>query len=52
MGKSDLPAYRISDYSSWAEVINWGLKINPVQTVFTGELADSVEKTKKAIRKK
>ncbi len=38
---------QVSDYASWAEVINWGLKINPIQTSFTGELADSIEKLKK-----
>ncbi len=38
---------QVSDYGSWAEVIDWGLKINPVQTYFTGELADTIAKLKK-----
>ncbi|MGZ3766494.1 MAG: DUF3857 domain-containing protein, partial [Mucilaginibacter sp.] len=38
---------QFSDYSSWAEVVDWGLKINPLQTTFSGELADTVAKLKR-----
>ena len=38
---------QVSDYSSWAEVVNWGLSINPIQTSFSGELADTVARLKK-----
>ncbi|ASU32367.1 DUF3857 domain-containing protein [Mucilaginibacter xinganensis] len=38
---------QVSEYDSWAEVVNWGLRINPLQTKFTGELADSVSALKK-----
>jgi len=41
---------QFSDYSSWADVVNWGLKINPLQTTFTGELADTIAKLKKQYR--
>ncbi|MDP9077000.1 MAG: DUF3857 domain-containing protein [Bacteroidota bacterium] len=39
-----------SDYNSWAEVVDWGLKINPIRTTFTGELADSINYLKKQYR--
>lgn len=38
---------QVSEYNSWAQVIDWGLKINPLQTSFAGELADSVRALKK-----
>jgi hypothetical protein len=38
---------QVSDYNNWAEVVDWGLKINPIQTYFTGELADTIAKLKK-----
>jgi transglutaminase-like putative cysteine protease len=38
---------QISEYNNWREVIDWGLKINPIRTSFTGELADSVTNLKK-----
>ncbi|HEY4326260.1 MAG TPA: DUF3857 domain-containing protein [Mucilaginibacter sp.] len=38
---------QVSDFSNWAEVIDWALKINPIQTNFTGELADTIASLKK-----
>lgn len=38
---------QVSEFNSWADVINWGLSINPIQTNFTGELADSIGNLKK-----
>jgi hypothetical protein len=38
---------QVSDYNTWTKVIDWGLKINPIQTYFTGELADTIAKLKK-----
>jgi len=37
---------QVSEFGNWIEIINWGLKINPLQTVFTGELADTIAKLK------
>jgi len=38
---------QVSEFGTWSEVIDWGLKINPLQTVFKGELADTIAKLKK-----
>jgi len=38
---------QVSEFNNWADVVAWGLKINPVQTDFTGGLADTVAKLKK-----
>jgi hypothetical protein len=40
-----------SEFTSWKEVVDWGLKINPLQTKFTGELADTITKLKKVAGK-
>lgn len=37
---------QISDYSSWQEVIDWALKVNPVSTGLKGNLAARVAKLK------
>lgn len=37
---------QISEYDSWAQVINWALAVNPVSAVMHGELARRVEKLK------
>lgn len=37
---------QVSDYSTWAEVADWGAKINPIQTKFAGELAQTIIKLK------
>ena len=44
---NDYARVQVSDLGTWADVINWGLKLNPVQTTFNGELADSIAKLKK-----
>jgi transglutaminase-like putative cysteine protease len=36
----------ISEYNTWAEVINWALKVNPVATSLSSELAQRVAKLK------
>jgi transglutaminase-like putative cysteine protease len=33
---------QVSDFSSWKEVIDWGLKINPIATNISGNLAKQV----------
>ena len=33
---------QVSEFKNWSEVINWGMKINPIETQFSGELADSI----------
>jgi transglutaminase-like putative cysteine protease len=38
---------QVSEYASWNEVVNWGLRINPLQTIFTNELAETIAKLKK-----
>jgi hypothetical protein len=38
---------QFSDYNTWADVIDWGIKINPLQTSFSGELADTIAMLKK-----
>lgn len=37
---------QVSDYATWAEVANWGARINPVQTRFTGDLAETIARLK------
>lgn len=37
---------QISEYDSWAQVINWALAVNPVSSVLHGELAQRVAKLK------
>jgi hypothetical protein len=37
---------QFTEYSNWAAVVNWGLSINPLQTRFTGELADTISRLK------
>jgi transglutaminase-like putative cysteine protease len=37
---------QVSDYSNWSEVVDWALKINPLTTNFTGELAGAIAKLK------
>jgi transglutaminase-like putative cysteine protease len=39
---------QVSEYANWNEVVNWGLSINPLQTTFASNLADTVAKLKKA----
>ncbi|HWZ02178.1 MAG TPA: DUF3857 domain-containing protein, partial [Mucilaginibacter sp.] len=38
---------QVSEFYNWKEVIDWGLKINPLQTTFKGELADTIARLKK-----
>ncbi|BAU54638.1 DUF3857 domain-containing protein [Mucilaginibacter gotjawali] len=38
---------QVSEFGSWKEVVNWGLKTNPLQTTFKGELADTIAKLKR-----
>ncbi len=38
---------QFSDYNSWGDVVDWGVRINPLQTTFTGELAETITKLKK-----
>jgi transglutaminase-like putative cysteine protease len=38
---------QVSEYNNWEQIIDWGLKINPIQTSFAGELADSLTNLKK-----
>ncbi|MEZ2338043.1 DUF3857 domain-containing protein [Mucilaginibacter sp. RCC_168] len=37
---------QISEYNSWADVVDWALSINPIDTHITGELADRIKKLK------
>lgn len=37
---------QISEYNSWADVVDWALSINPTDTHITGELADRIKKLK------
>jgi len=37
---------QVSDYSNWQEVVDWGLKINPLSTNIKGELAAQITKLK------
>ena len=37
---------QVSDYSSWQEVVNWALKINPLTTNITGSLALKIKELK------
>lgn len=36
---SEFKRVQVSDYANWADVVNWAIKINPISTVFKGELA-------------
>jgi transglutaminase-like putative cysteine protease len=38
---------QFTDYSSWAEVVDWGLKLNPVAADIKGGLRKEIEKLKK-----
>ncbi|EHQ29429.1 DUF3857 domain-containing protein [Mucilaginibacter paludis] len=37
---------QVSDYASWAEVVNWAMQINPLVSIFKGDLAVAVAKLK------
>ena len=37
---------QISEYNSWAEVVDWALSINPTAIHITGELADRIKQLK------
>jgi transglutaminase-like putative cysteine protease len=37
---------QVSDYNSWQEVVNWALKINPLTTNITGNLALKIKELK------
>ncbi|MEO6852023.1 MAG: DUF3857 domain-containing transglutaminase family protein, partial [Mucilaginibacter sp.] len=41
---------QFSEYNTWGEVVDWALKINPVQTTFTGELATTITALKRQYR--
>jgi transglutaminase-like putative cysteine protease len=38
---------QISEYNNWGEVIDWAMKVNPISTNITGELAERIAKLKK-----
>jgi hypothetical protein len=38
---------QVSDFNSWAEVVAWAMKINPLTNSFKGELAQTIAKLKK-----
>jgi transglutaminase-like putative cysteine protease len=43
---SEFQRVQVSDYASWADVVDWAMKINPATTTFKGELATVVNKLK------
>ena len=44
---NDYARAQVSEFNTWTDVVNWGLTVNPLQTSFEGELADSVAGLKK-----
>ena len=38
---------QVSEFKNWSDVINWGLRINPLQTKFSAELADTINLLKR-----
>jgi hypothetical protein len=44
---NDYARVQVSEFNTWADVVNWGLSINPLETSFEGELADSIAGLKK-----
>ncbi len=43
---NDYARVQISEFNTWTDVVNWGLGINPLQTTFKGELADTIARLK------
>ncbi|WP_448698734.1 DUF3857 domain-containing protein [Mucilaginibacter sp. AW1-3] len=38
---------QLTDYDNWAEVVNWGLKVNPIEKNISGKLKKEVDRLKK-----